>query len=342
MELSKKNKINGIKKRGKAIVLAGLVLVGSAAHIKKVNASIQATGDPEIRFSDLMVEKEGKKLPLETYIAKPKTQLTDIRNREQVLARAQEVHKYLQDNGFTKEELPVIGEVENLKVEEIYNLIMLLNAQNPFDRPVEHEDIFYYANVLDVIMSKEITDYNRNIRNISAPEMVLDGKVIPYSHLLVDETFGKKIVEAIEYLRHVMINNPTKEGSYIAAMKLVELEYYLYLVNGYKSAPSYYAAETSGARFLGMTLAMNTNDMIAGIGKHVSYQNYTEIDGQKHYCDIDVQTINDKLNEQICPVDIITKDRKIQSVLMSPYSEVLTGIRNEANELGFGYSYTLK
>lgn len=328
------NKLSKID--GKAIVLAGLVLLGSAS-IPKVKADTQMSGEPEIKISDLMNKNT---VSNKSFVSNPQTKMEDVKDDEQVMNRAVEVYSILEELGYTNEALPIAGQYVNLEKEDIFNLIKLLGGQNPYGRPVEHEDIFFNANILDAIMSKESTDAARAIEGISAPEMELNGQVFPYSYLVQDDHRGKKIVYAIEYLRHGMIKNPTKDGAYPYAQLLAELIYRVYLTNGYGGYPSYYQAETSGERFLGLSLAMQTADMAARIGKHIGFQNYAVIDGKETYCDIDIKAMIEELNQPVCPVEIITDDGKQQTVMMNAYSETLTGVYNEAN--GKKHTLTLK
>lgn len=326
------------KIKWKPIILAGLVYAGSTSLPKAV-AETRTSDDPEITFHSLVNKNE---LASESFFPAPMTKLEDVKDDAQVWARADEIYAMLEELGYTHEALPIAGEYVFLEKQHIFNLIKLIGAQNPFDRPVEHEDIFFNVNLVDVIMNKEGVDTGRAMEGISAPEMNLVGHIFPYSYFVQDDHKGKKIIQAIEFLRHGMIKNPTKDGAYPYAMKLAELIYKVYLTDGYGDYPSYYQAETSGERFLGTSIAIQTIAIAESLGKHIGYQNYANIDGKDTYCFISIEDMKEELNNPNCPTTVVNPDGTTQEVMMSTYSETIMGMYNEANDLIQNQSLILK
>jgi len=293
--------------KGKAIILSGLVLIGSMAFIKNAKATVQASNDPEVKLSDL--SNEGM-LDV-VFVNDSVTELTDIRNDDQVRLRAQEVLSAIKSFGL-----------EDFTEQEVFTMIKLYGGQNPFDRQVEIEDVVFMMNRLYVIMNQEMLNSARTIRGFAEEDP--NQRVFDYTSFAVDGHHGEGIIAQLQQYRHGMIMNPSKEGAYPYANEFVKYLYHVYLTNGFGTYPSYYEAETSGERLLGVQLALNTAELGASIGSQVSYQTEQMVDGEITYCDWDIKKVVEKMNEAVCE-DIATGQ------MLNPMTETMFGTIHEAN-----------
>lgn len=307
-----------LSNRTKAMILTGLILVGSAAYAKNVKAEVQASNDPEVKFSDLM----GEEMLDVVFVNEPKTKLDDIRNDDQVRERAKEILSRLSALGF----LP-----GDFTEDEIFNYLKLIGGQNPFDRPVEIEDTVFMMNRIYVIMNQEKLNSARTLRGFAKNDS--NQQVFDYVLFLPDNNKGNNIVDQLQQYRHGMILNPTKDGAYPYANEFVRYIYYVYLTNGFgANYPSYYEAETSGSRLIGIQLVMNTAELGASIGSQVSYQAEETIDGKTQYCDWDIQKVVNALNEANC-------DDTKTGMMVNPLTEAMFGTIHEANSNEIQYVY---
>lgn len=313
MELSKKNKMNEIKQKGKAIVLAGLVLIGSGANLAKAKATVPASGEREVSFMEMLNNDV-----LDIAFINPKTtKLTDIRDQGQIKERANEIIGKLRELGL-----------HDFKEQEVINMITLIGGQNPFDRQVENEDVAFLLNRLAKIMNQESVNSALHIRDITGSK--LRGKVFDYSLFTVDDHLGGDIIEVMQHYRHGMVLNPTKEGAFPYANALLKYLVHVYLENGYLDYPSFHEAETSGERLLGILLAQSSAALVSAVGITPSYQSYEVIEGKPHYCHWDIQSFINAINQPICYDG--------ENNLVNYLSHAMIGTIDDANYLSNSYT----
>ncbi len=311
MELKNKKigeKLAEIKRKGKAIVLAGLVLAGSAANVANVKATVPATDDPEVSFMELVNRYEVSDA---SFVKQHRTQLLDIRDEGQKRARAGEI----------LENIKALG-LKDFTEQEVLNMLNILGGQNPFDRPLEVEDAAFVVNRLYTIMNQESVVNAKKLREITGQE--LNDKMFDYTLFVVDNHLTNNIIGVMQHYRHGILLNPSKEQAYPYGQALTKYLVHTFLLNGYLDYPSFHETETAGERMLTISLALNSAELVEAIGLGVMYQFHEIVEGKDHYCVWTIGQIEEAINILECYDPTTGK-------LMNPQSAALLGMLYDAN-----------
>lgn len=283
-----------IKRRGGAIIVAGVTLVTGMAYSLEAIAATQMSDDAEVYYTDIMMEQNpnlGANLDnmVDNTVYQVETEYYDVFDDYQVSARAETIFA----------EISKLDGLQEYTSGEIENMMMALGGRNPYKRAIEMSDILFIMNRVTNIMDKESLSVSTYYRGFSDDSEVKT--IIPIPLMIPDETLGKIQLSKIYEMRKKMLLSGSREEAFPVVDEFVKYLYETYPTNGDKGRLGHDEVERTGYRLLALNYVLSTADIANAINPHAHIQGETKLpDGTTGFCDFTLEDLTANLIEVPC------------------------------------------